>query len=152
MAAGLRGLTLDNVRLASDSPKIRIPRTIAKNGKPRMVPIIDQGTLDDLREWKARREAQGAVGSDLFICARTGSRIDRRNARKRFIACYRCPGPERQGEVTIHHGRHSFISHALHKGVSIVTVKEAVGHSSLATTSIYAHLVADGRQVGNLFG
>jgi hypothetical protein len=34
-----------------------------------------------------------------------------------------------------------------------VEVKEAAGHSSLAVTSIYAHLVGeDDGQIGNLFG
>jgi site-specific recombinase XerC len=44
------------------------------------------------------------------------------------------------------------ISHALHAGRSVVEVKEAAGHSSLATTSIYAHLVSsDDGKIGNLF-
>jgi site-specific recombinase XerC len=153
----LTGLTLDNVRLNSTSPKVYVPKTIAKGGKARVVPLtLDQGTLDDLREWKAFREKQGAQGSDLFICSQSkrsvGKRIDRRNARKRFKACCRCLGRERQAEVTIHYGRHSFISHALHAGQSPVVVRDAAGHTSLATTSIYAHLVDDNCEVGNLFG
>jgi integrase/recombinase XerD len=71
----------------------------------------------------------------------------------RFKVCCACLGPERRKEVTIHHGRHSFISHALHQGMSVVQVKEAAGHSSLNTTSIYAHVVSDDDgKVGNLFG
>lgn len=156
-ASELCGLTLDNVRVGSDRATIRIPRTLGKGGKARVVPLtFDQGTLDDLRAWKAYRESQGAVGSDLFICSQSkcsiGKPIDRRNARKRFKACCKVLGRERVAEVTIHHGRHSFISHALHAGRSVVEVKEAAGHSSLATTSIYAHLVGDNGQVGNLFG
>lgn len=155
-ASELTGLTLDNVRVGSGSPKIYVPKAIAKGGKARVVPLtFDQGTLDDLREWKAYRESQGTTGSDLFICSQSkgseGRQIDRRNARKRFKACCRVLGAERQSELTIHHGRHSFISHALHAGRSVVEVKEAAGHSSLATTSIYAHLVGDNGQVGNLF-
>lgn len=157
-ASELTRLTLDNVRANSTSPNIRVPKTIAKNHKARTVPLtFDQGTLDDLRAWKEFRHSQGALGADLFICSQgkssKGNGIDRRNARLRFKACCVVLGQERRAEVTIHHGRHSFISHALHQGVSIVQVKEAAGHSSLNTTSIYAHLVSDddGR-VGNLFG
>ena len=150
-ASELTGLTLDNIRVASTKPSIRVPKSIGKGKKARVVPLtFDQGTLDDLRAWKAHREAQGASGDDLFIVSRTGKAIDRRNARKRFKACCRCLGAERQAELTIHHGRHTFISHALHGGRSIVEVKEAAGHSSLATTSVYAHLVGDDdEQVGN---
>jgi integrase/recombinase XerD len=157
-ASELTRLTLDNVRANSTSPNIRVPKTIAKGGKARTVPLtFDQGTLDDLRAWKAFRQTQGATGADLFICSQGkssfGKQIDRRNARLRFKACCACLGPERRADVTIHHGRHSFISHALHQGVSIVQVKEAAGHWSLNTTSIYAHVVSDDDgKVGNLFG
>ena len=147
-------LTLDNVRVASLRPKVIVPDTIAKYGKARVVPIIDQGTLDDLRAWKHFRENEGAGPNDLVICTRVrgfGRQIDRFTVRERFKTACRVLGPERRREITIHHGRHSFISHALHKGYNIVQVMEMAGHSSLATTSIYAHLVSDEAQIGDLF-
>ncbi len=152
-ASELTRLTLDNVRVSSTSPSIRVPKSIGKGGKARVVPLtFDQGTLDDLRAWKQSRLSQGATGSDLFLVARTGKAIDRKNARRRYKACCRVLGNERQREVTIHHGRHSFVSHALHRGISPVVVKEAAGHASLATTSIYAHLVDDhDGTIGSLF-
>jgi integrase/recombinase XerD len=156
-ASELIRLAMDHVRVGSTSPSIRVPKTIGKGAKARVVPLsFDQGTLDDLRAWKQLRTEQGATGSDLFICSLSkgsiGKQIDRRNARKRFKASCRILGRERQDEITIHHGRHSFISHALHAGRSIVEVKEAAGHSSLGTTSLYSHLVSDDDGiVGNLF-
>jgi site-specific recombinase XerC len=148
---------LDDVRVASDRPTIRVPKAIAKGRKARVVPLtFDQGTLDDLRAWKAFRQSQGARGSDLFLCSQHrdthGRKLDRRNARMRFKAACKCLGSERQSQLTIHHGRHSFISHALHGNKSIVEVRDAAGHWSLSTTSIYAHLVSDDDgKVGNLF-
>lgn len=152
------GLRLRDVRVSSTSPSIRIPKALGKGGKARVVPLnFDQGTLDDLRAWKQDRIAAGATEDDFFLCTQSkrgkGKPIDRHNARKRFKACCRVLGKERQAEVTIHHGRHSFISHALHAGRSVVEVKEAAGHSSLATTSIYSHLVGDDDgAIGNIFG
>lgn len=61
-------------------------------------------------------------------------------------------GRERVAELTIHHGRHSFVSHALHGGRSPVEVQQAAGHASLAVTTIYAHLVDEDEQVGHLLG
>jgi len=149
----LTGLTLDNVRVASKRPSLYVPATVAKNGRARTVPLtFDQGTLDDLVSWKAHRESQGANGGSLFLCTRGGGQIDRRNARKRFKAACRVLGKERVETLTIHHGRHSFISHALHSGRNVVAVRDAAGHSSLAVTSIYAHVVTDDETVGNLFG
>jgi integrase len=155
-ASELCGLVLDDVRVASDRPTIRVPKAIAKGRKARVVPLtFDQGTLDDLRAWKAFRQSQGARGSDLFLCSQHrdthGRKLDRRNARMRFKAACKCLGSERQSQLTIHHGRHSFISHALHGNKSIVEVRDAAGHWSLSTTSIYAHLVSDDDgKVGNL--
>ena len=96
-ASELCGLVLDNVRVGSTSPSVRVPKAIAKGGKARVVPLtFDQGTLDDLRAWKAWRESQGAAGSDLFICSLSkgseGAKIDRRNARMRYKACCRVLG------------------------------------------------------------
>lgn len=156
-ASELCGLALDDVRVSSDRPTIRVPKAIAKGHKARIVPLtFDQGTLDDLRAWKAFRQSQGARGSDLFLCSQHkdshGRMIDRRNARMRFKAACKSLGSERQSQLTIHHGRHSFISHALHGNKSIVEVRDAAGHSSLATTSIYAHLVSDDDdKIGNMF-
>ena len=157
-ASELTRLTLDAVRVGSTVPSIRISKAIGKGKKARVVPLsFDQGTLDDLRAWRQFRIEQGATSTDLFICSQSkgsfGKQIDRRNARKRFKACCRILGYERQREMTIHNGRHSFISHALHAGHSIVEVKEAAGHASLGTVSIYAHLVGDDEgKIGNLFG
>ncbi|REK16515.1 MAG: site-specific integrase [Planctomycetota bacterium] len=156
-ASELCGLALDDVRVASDRPTIRVPKAIAKGKKARVVPLtFDAGTLNDLRAWKIFRQSQGARGSDLFVCSQhrdtLGHKIDRRNARMRFKVACKCLGGERQSQLTIHHGRHSFISHALHGKKSIVEVRDAAGHASLATTSLYAHLVSDDDDtIGNLF-
>ncbi|QDV73067.1 tyrosine-type recombinase/integrase [Botrimarina mediterranea] len=147
-ASELTGLTLDNVRLGA-RPSIRVPKSIGKGGKARTVPLHwDAATLADLKDWKAQRIAQGATGSDLFVCTSTGKPIARKDARLAFQSACKPLGRH----VTIHDGRHSFVSHALHAGRSIVEVRDAVGHSNIATTSLYAHLVSDDDSVvGNLF-
>lgn len=153
-ASEIAGLTLDNLRLDSDSPKIRIPRTLGKGGKARTVPFFDIATVDDLRAWKAFRISQGAGGSDLVVCSQhkdsLGNGITRQNIRVRFKAACKVLGKERQSEITVHHGRHSFVSHCLHAGLDVVTVQHAAGHASLGVTSIYSHLVGES-QPGNLF-
>ena len=42
---------------------------------------------------------------------------------------------------TLHVGRHTFASQALKSGVDLATVSEWLGHSSIETTAIYAHVI-----------
>jgi integrase len=37
--------------------------------------------------------------------------------------------------VTIHHGRHTFVSHALAGGRTLAEVRAAAGHANVAVTS-----------------
>jgi site-specific recombinase XerC len=122
----------------------------------RRVPLWwDQGTLDDIVAWKKERQSQGAKPADFFVCAlskaASGNQLDPRNLRNRFISSCRTLGKERQKHLTIHHGRHSFISHSLAGGRSLPEVRDAVGHSNISITSVYAHIVNEDEGNGNLF-
>ena len=78
--------------------------------------------------------------------------LDRINARARFKVACRVLGPERIRELTIHHGRHSFISHALAGGRTLAEVRDAAGHATIAATSVYTHVTTDDEgKVGSLF-
>lgn len=159
--AGLRAsevcsIRLDDVRVEIDKPHIRIRRDVGKGGKSRVVPLTwDSATLSDVREWKRERQAQGATPADYFVCSQGkssfGRMLDRRNVRRRFITACRCLGAERQRLVTIHHGRHSFCSHALNGGRTLAEVRDAAGHANVSTTSAYLHTVGDDGTIGNLF-
>jgi hypothetical protein len=60
---------------------------------------------------------------------------------------------ERLRTLTIHHGRHTFISHALAGGRTLAEVRDAAGHSNVSVTSGYLHIaVDDGAAMGTLFG
>ena len=151
------GLSLSDVKLAIRKPYLRIRKAYAKGKKPRRVPLWwDKGTLADLEAWHAERKSQGAKANDFFVCAQSkrafGNQLTRQNVRKRFISSCDVLGVERQNELTIHHGRHSFISHALAGGRSLAEARDAAGHSNISTTSVYTHVaVDDNDEIGDLF-
>jgi site-specific recombinase XerD len=83
---------------------------------------------------------------------RYGSPLIRHTVRERFRTECKPLGLERLRSLTVHHGRHTFVSHALAGGRTLAEVKAAAGHSSLVTTSVYLHIAVDDDAVpGRLF-
>jgi integrase len=79
--------------------------------------------------------------------------LGRHILRKRFRTACRCLGSGRLVDLTIHHGRHTFISHALAGGRTLAEVMEAAGHCNVSITSCYVHIaVEDEGKASELFG
>jgi integrase len=156
-AREIGGLRLADVRVGEDRPHLQVRAESAKLGRPRRVPLWwDAGTLEDLHKWKSWRQAQGARSIDPFLCSlqppTLGRPINRHVLRRRFLTACRVLGNARVRMLTIHHGRHTFISHALAGGRTLAEVRVAAGHSSLLTTSVYLHVAVDDEgEVGGLF-
>ena len=152
------GLRLCHVITGVPRPYINIVKSVGKGGRPRRVPLWwDAGTLADLEAWKAERIDQGGKSGDRFICSQArpsfGRPLSRQNARFRFVSSCRVLGVVHQAQLTIHHGRHSFVSHALAAGRTLAEVRDAAGHSNVGTTSIYTHVTTeDSATVGIIFG
>ncbi len=144
----IAALRVGDLCLGGGRPHIRIGSEGAKGGKPRVVPLWwDAGTLGDLSDWKLEREHCGATRSDPLVCclwpSQFGRRLARHTIRERFRTACKPLGLERLRTLTIHHGRHTFISHALAGGRTLAEVRVAAGHSSLLTTSVYLHIAVD---------
>ena len=60
-------------------------------------------------------------------------------------------GRERLLTLTIHHGRHTFISHALAGTRTLAEVRDAAGHGNVSITSAYLHVAVEDDAVGELF-
>jgi integrase len=153
----IAGLQLDDVVVDVQRPHLRLRRQITKGKKARCVPLWwDAGTLGDIVAWKQRRMKDGARGTDPFVCSvqanRRGMALQRAALRRRFLSACKVLGLPRLRTLTIHHGRHTFISHALAFGRTLAEVRSAAGHASLLTTSVYLHVaVDDDGEVGKLF-
>jgi integrase len=116
----------------------------------------DASTLGDIASWAAKRIRDGALADDPFICSsqanRLGAPLQRHALRRRFRTACKALGVQRLYGLTIHHGRHTFISHALAGGRTLAEVRDAAGHSNVSITSAYLHVAVDeDGALGNLF-
>ena len=115
----------------------------------------DAGTLADLSEWMTVRLRTGAEYDEPFLASlipgRAVKSFSRHTLRKRFRTACRVLGTARFETLTIHHGRHTFISHALAGGRTLAEVRDAAGHANVSITSGYLHVAVDDETgVGNL--
>jgi integrase len=144
-ASEIAQLQVGDVHVQLPRPHLRIRASAAKGGKPRMVPLWwDAGTLEDLSQWRAVRLEGGMRATDPFISSAKPDRerivYSRHTLRKRFRTACRVLGTERLQTLTIHHGRHTFISHASAGGRTLAEVRDAAGHSNVSITSGYLHV------------
>ncbi|MGD9856944.1 MAG: tyrosine-type recombinase/integrase [Planctomycetaceae bacterium] len=156
-ASEIAALQVADVRCELARPHLRIRVGVSKGGRSRIVPLWwDRGTLRDLDTWKAERDAAGAKPDDPFVGSLWPSRLhtplSRHTLRRRFKTACRVLGLERLGTLTIHHGRHTFISHALAGNRKLAEVRDAAGHTNVSITSAYLHVAVEDEGVGELFG
>jgi integrase/recombinase XerC len=109
-------------------------RVLGKGRKERLVPLTDPAARA-LEAW--RKEATGA--GPVFP-GRSG-RIGRRTIERDVHAAMASLG--NGGPDWPHALRHSFATHLLDGGADLVSVKELLGHSDLATTQVYTHVSVD---------
>jgi integrase len=137
-----------DVRTELARPHIRIRNGASKGGRSRVVALWwDAGTLEDLAAWKAERLRAGADYDEPFLASLIPGRLvktfSRHTLRKRFRTACKILGAARLESLTIHHGRHTFISHALAGGRSLAEIRDAAGHANVSITSGYLHVAVD---------
>ena len=154
----MAGLRLSDLVLSGARPCILIRKENTKgrweSRRPRKVPLWwDSGTLEDLREWVEFRKTMNVTANDPVLCGveeiNYGKPLTGLLLAKRWKTAIRCLGAERVHQLSIHCGRHSYASLAFSAGRTLVEVKEALGHSSIKTTSVYLH--AAPRDVPDIF-
>jgi len=81
---------------------------------------------------------RGEAGADAPIfLSQKGSRLDESQVQRIVKAAAIAVGIT--GDVSPHWLRHSHASHSLDRGATLVTVRDTLGHSSIATTNKYLH-------------
>ena len=138
-ATGIRVSELVGLRVESVNFEQGWLRVFGKGSKERMVPVSRRALrcLKTYIEACITRFGGRLVSSDLFLNS-SGRRISRVMMWKDIVR----RGKEAGVEIHPHPHlfRHTFATHLVQGGADLRSVQEMLGHASLNTTQIYAHL------------
>ena len=133
-ASGMRRAEVAGVRLADVDLSERTIRVVGKGSKERVV-VINHAAADAIEAYLRVRPQ--SVDPALFL-GRGGKGLTPKHVWRIFRAIYRVSGIQKH--ATPHTLRHSFATHLVENGVDLETVRELLGHESLATTGVYLQL------------
>lgn len=130
--AELIGLMFKNVDLSSGVVKV-----LGKRSKERIVPLLPIVTDQINLYLKERERLDRIVDSEYFFISKKGLKLSESFV-YRLINCYFSRVSEKV-KKSPHVLRHTFATHLLNNGADLNSVKELLGHSSLASTQVYTH-------------
>jgi site-specific recombinase XerD len=133
-ASGMRRAELAGVRLADVDLAERTIRVVGKGNKERMV-VINRTAAAAIEAYVRVRPR--SADPALFL-GRGGKGLTPKHVWRIFRTIYRVSGIAKRASP--HTLRHSFATHLVENGVDLETVRELLGHESLATTGVYLQL------------
>ncbi len=103
-----------------------------KGNKDRLF-AMSESLSNELKAYLEGRENKYLFSKDKPLTTRNIQKIIKATAKRAFIS----------KKVTPHTLRHSFATHLLENGTDIRVIQELLGHSSLNTTQLYAHVSSE---------
>ena len=133
-ASGIRRAEVASLNLTDVDLRRRIVRVIGKGNKQRTV-LINESAAEAMTTYLGHRPR---TSDEAFFVGRRGTRLGVR-AIWEIVKIF-----ESLSGIAVHASphvlRHSFATHLLENGADLMTIKELLGHESLATTQIYTNV------------
>lgn len=134
---GIRRSELINLRLGDIDPGISAMKVLGKRNKERIIPLLP-GTLDLYHEYLyARDTLLKGKKVPYLILTKSGLKIYETLVYRIINGYFSMVSTK--VKKSPHILRHTFATHLLNKGADMNSVKELLGHSSLASTQVYTH-------------
>ncbi|MDB4049837.1 tyrosine-type recombinase/integrase [Flavobacteriaceae bacterium] len=135
-STGIRRDELINIKLNNVFLNEDLIKVLGKRNKERLVPVLI-GLKKRIKDYLSFRKEINSSSSNLFITKRgksIGPSLVYRVVKKYFSKV------STKVKTSPHVLRHSFATHMLNNGADINSIKEIMGHSSLASTQIYTKI------------
>ena len=135
-STGIRRIELINIKekdIDYDSKRIKV---LGKRNKERYVMLLTS-VLNTLNQYLSMKKEYEIDGVEELLITKKGSKIYETLV-YRIINLY-FSRVSTKVKKSPHILRHSFATHLLNNGASLNSVKELLGHSSLASTQVYTH-------------
>ncbi|WP_254712518.1 tyrosine-type recombinase/integrase [Polaribacter pectinis] len=134
-STGIRRTELINIKEHQISFSDKTIKVLGKRNKERFAPLLDS-VLETLKKYVELKKEYSRGLEELFITEK-GNKIYETLV-YRIINSYFSEVSSKV-KKSPHILRHSFATHLLNEGADLNSVKELLGHSSLASTQVYTH-------------
>ena len=136
-STGMRRGEMVNLKLTDISFSQKTVKVLGKRNKERIVPLLPSVLKTATTYLTYRKELKKIKDTDYLLLTEKGTKVYE-TLLYRLINNYFSQASEKV-KKSPHILRHSFATHLLSEGADIKSVKELLGHSSLASTQIYAN-------------
>lgn len=134
---GIRRTELINLKTCNFDLSNNTIKVLGKRNKERIIPILPVIKEQAQNYLVERARIQDVKEEDYFFQLLNGVKLNDSFV-YRLINCYFSNVSEKV-KKSPHILRHTFATHLLNNGADINSVKELLGHSSLASTQVYTH-------------
>ncbi|MFT6797124.1 MAG: integrase/recombinase XerC [Maribacter sp.] len=136
-ATGIRRAELINLKLSDVDFETKSIKVLGKRNKERIIPMLNSLEPYFLNYYREREKIERKDGNNYVFVSSLGNKIYEtlvyRTVNKYFTDV------SSKLKKSPHILRHTFATHLLNKGADLNSVKELLGHSSLASTQVYTH-------------
>ena len=134
---GIRRAELINLKLHDVDLHNNTLKVLGKRNKERLVPMLPSLKNQIINYLSHRNEILTITDSNYFMLLKNGVKLNDSFV-YRLINHY-FSGVTEKVKRSPHILRHTFATHLLNNGADLNSVKELLGHSSLASTQVYTH-------------
>lgn len=134
---GIRRTELIHLKIANVDVSNNTIKVLGKRNKERIIPILPIVSQQFILYLNERTHLENIIDHDYFFLAKKGLKLNDSFV-YRLINTYFSTVSEKV-KKSPHILRHTFATHLLNNGADLNSVKELLGHSSLASTQVYTH-------------